>query len=275
MRKHWRRAAHFTVALSLLTFGLSGTPSSAQDPSSVRINEVESSDGSPGDWVELVNTGSAAVDVSGWVVKDNDDSHSYTISSGTSLAPGAFLALDVESSYGLGSPDSARLFQGSTLIDSYTWTDHADTTYGRCPDGTGGFTTTVAPTKGAANSCGGGQPSNGAWPGDSAVTTADGSNVFGENLSGLSFESPSVLWAVKNGPGTLYRLVPNGAQWSPDTLGRQVSPALREAAAATRTPKAWSSPPTGYSPRPNATTTTATPAALRSCASTPPPAPPH
>lgn len=57
------------------------------------------------------------------------------------------------------------------------------------------------------------------WPGGSAVTTADGSNIFGKNLSGLSFQSASVLWAVDNGPGKAYRLVPNGATWKPDSVG--------------------------------------------------------
>lgn len=51
------------------------------------------------------------------------------------------------------------------------------------------------------------------WPGDSATRTADGSGVFGKNLSGLSFENPQVLWAVKNSPSTLYRLVPSGSTW--------------------------------------------------------------
>ncbi|NGY58538.1 hypothetical protein G7043_06270 [Lentzea sp. NEAU-D13] len=54
------------------------------------------------------------------------------------------------------------------------------------------------------------------WPGDSATRYADGTNVFGKNLSGLSFESPSVVWAVKNGPSTLYRLVPSGSTWKVD-----------------------------------------------------------
>ncbi|MFS8101443.1 esterase-like activity of phytase family protein [Lentzea alba] len=54
------------------------------------------------------------------------------------------------------------------------------------------------------------------WPGDSATKTADGTNVFGTNLSGLSFESPNVVWAVKNGPSTLYRLVPSGSTWKVD-----------------------------------------------------------
>ncbi|MFK4083438.1 discoidin domain-containing protein [Kribbella sp. NPDC020789] len=57
------------------------------------------------------------------------------------------------------------------------------------------------------------------WPGDATVTVADGSNVFGQNLSGLTFESPDVLWAVKNGPSTLYRLTRDGALWRPDSIG--------------------------------------------------------
>ena len=217
MRTNRRRRAQITAAaLSVLVLGLAGPPASAQDSSGVRINEVESSGGSPGDWVELVNTGGTAVDVSGWIVKDDDNSHSYKIASGTSMAPGGYLALDVESSYGLGSADSARLFRadGSTLVDSYSWSDHASTTYGRCPDGTGAFATTTASTKGGPNACAGSQ---GAWPGGSSVTTADASDVFGENLSGLSFESQSVLWAVDNGPGKLYRLVPERHDVAPDT----------------------------------------------------------
>ncbi|WP_185445590.1 hypothetical protein [Kribbella qitaiheensis] len=53
------------------------------------------------------------------------------------------------------------------------------------------------------------------WPGGSSVSTADGSNVFGSNLSGLSFQSPTVVWAVKNGPGMIYKLLPDGAKWKP------------------------------------------------------------
>ena len=56
-----------------------------------------------------------------------------------------------------------------------------------------------------------------AWPGGAQVATADGSGVFGSNLSGLSYESPQVLWAINNGPSRLYRLVPDGAKWRPDT----------------------------------------------------------
>ncbi len=54
------------------------------------------------------------------------------------------------------------------------------------------------------------------WPGDSAARAADGTGVFGKNLSGLSFESADVVWAVKNSPPTLYRLVPGGGMWKVD-----------------------------------------------------------
>lgn len=55
-----------------------------------------------------------------------------------------------------------------------------------------------------------------AWPGSSATQPADAKDTFDSNLSGLSFESENVVWAVQNGPSTLYRLVPNGTQWKVD-----------------------------------------------------------
>lgn len=60
------------------------------------------------------------------------------------------------------------------------------------------------------------QSSTAAWPGGTTVKVADEQDAFGENLSGLSFQGSGVLWAVNNGPGTLYRLVPDGANWVPD-----------------------------------------------------------
>ncbi|MBW8872112.1 MAG: lamin tail domain-containing protein, partial [Leifsonia sp.] len=53
----------------------SAAVTAAADPSIV-INEVESSppNGGP-DWVELKNTGATDVDLAGWSVLDNDDTH--------------------------------------------------------------------------------------------------------------------------------------------------------------------------------------------------------
>jgi hypothetical protein len=120
------------------------TKGAANDCSlALRINEVESSGGVPGDWAELYNGGSFAIDLSGFVFKDNDDTHAYVLPAGTTLAAGGYLVLDeAQFGFGLGSADSARIFDGSSaLIDSYSWTAHAVTTYARCPNGIGSFGT--------------------------------------------------------------------------------------------------------------------------------------
>src|SRR6185369_12139110 len=93
--------------------------------------------------------------------------------------------------------------------------------YGRCPNGTGGLATTNAPTKGGANDCPGGGLTALPWPGGADVKTVDGSSVFGGNLSGLIYEGadgakPGLLWGIRNGPGSLFRLVWNGTIWTPD-----------------------------------------------------------
>lgn len=60
-------------------------------PAAVVINEVVYRDGGAfsgsGDWIELFNDSDAARDVSGWLVKDDDDSHVYTIPGGTVIGP--------------------------------------------------------------------------------------------------------------------------------------------------------------------------------------------
>jgi hypothetical protein len=200
----------------------------------VVINEVESNGGVPKDWVEFHNPGTAPVDLSGWVFKDNNDANTYTLSPGTVIAPGGYLVLDetVHFNFGLGAPDEARLFDATgRLVDAYGWTSHAATTYGRCPDGAGAFATTLAPTKGAPNACGSvdagtpdmAAPVDGAialepWPGQDNVVVADLPNQFPQNLSGLTYEppagsNPGFLWAVLNGPGVLFRLVWNGTHF--------------------------------------------------------------
>ncbi len=217
------RCPNGTGAFTTTTSSTKGALNDCGNP--IKINEVESSGGSPGDWIELFNPGAAPVDISGMTVSDNDDSHDFVIPASTTLAPGAYyLVEEAAAGYGLGAADSARLFDTTgALIDTYSWTAHASTTYGRCPNGTGAFATTTSSTKGAVNACSGDVVS-GPWPGDAAVATADGANVLGGNMSGLVYEgsgsaTPGVLWAVKNGPGTLHRLVSDGTTWAPDTTG--------------------------------------------------------
>jgi len=228
-----RRFGALLVLLAIIVATLAWTPRPASaSAADVKINEVESSGGVPGDWAELFNAGATAVDISGFIFRDNDNTHTYVIPAATSIAAGGYYVLNEAAfGFGLGSSDSARLFDtnGTTVIDSYTWTAHAVTTYGRCPDGTGAFITTASSTKGTANDCSGpttttttpGSSSALPWPGDPAVRTADNLNVFGGNLSGLVYEgsgtaAPGVLWGARNGPGSLFRLVFDGTAWVPD-----------------------------------------------------------
>ena len=207
--------------------------------------------------MELYNAGTTAVDISGWLFRDQEDDHKYAIPPATMIAPGSYYVLEEAAlGFGLGVDDKARLFDdtGIAVVDAFAWTAHATTTYGRCPNGSGSFATTLSPTKGSANDCAtidagpapedasmpdasvdAGGPSDASadaandatirldpWPGADMVTTVDGMNVFGANLSGLTYQpagaGPAVLWAVRNGPSTLFRLVFDGTIWTPFSM---------------------------------------------------------
>jgi hypothetical protein len=140
------------------------------------------------EWVELVNVGSAPVDLSAFLITDGDSIPRMGLTG--SLAPGAFLLVTGKQSFdwehaagfpafglSLGnSGDKVMLWHvasGDTvLVDSYTYTSHegaADRSVGRVPDGTGAWAlfdaldpytgtlvpvgTGCAPTPGAANLC--------------------------------------------------------------------------------------------------------------------------
>jgi hypothetical protein len=62
------------------------------------------------------------------------------------------------------------------------------------------------------------------WPGEGTVAIQDSLDQFPSNLSGLSYEpasggQPAILWAIDNGPSTLYRLLFDGSTWSSSTTG--------------------------------------------------------
>lgn len=66
------------------------------------------------------------------------------------------------------------------------------------------------------------------WPGSQRVEIADETDEFGENLSGLVYDSNitdpdnTILWAVQNNPSTLYKLLWNEKNgiWLPDTKNK-------------------------------------------------------
>lgn len=176
----------------------------------VRINEVESDGGSPDDWIELVNPTASTLDVSGVVVKDDDDAHAYPIPAGTTIAAGGHLVIERAAlGFGLGDGDTVRLFDGDLLVDSASWgAGHAATTWGRCPDTTGAFGVTARSTKGEANVCSG-EIAVSAWPGSAEVRVLDSAPTFLEDSSGLDVQETkdgAFLWAVDNGEGRIWKL---------------------------------------------------------------------
>ena len=228
-----------TATMTVTASGKTATATVTVKAPGVVINEVESNGGTPGDWVELYNPTTSAVDISGWGFRDNDTTHVfYRIPAGTSIAPGGyFLVEEAQFGFGLGAADEARLInQYNALVEVYAWTAHATITYGRCPNGTGAFASTSTSTKGAANVCGAPPPpptpTSAPWPGTDDVRTVDSVNVFMTNGSGLTYEgasgsTPAVLWAVRNNPGTLFRMIKTNGLWKPDvangwTLGKAI-----------------------------------------------------
>jgi hypothetical protein len=210
-------ARAFAASLALVVLLLVAASSASAD---VVINEVESEAPNNGsDFVELYNTGPASVDLDNYVLKDSGNNNDFTIPAGTTILSHGFYFANVS---GLGASDTARLFTPAeaSLVDSYSWTAHAAGTYGRCPDGTGAFVDTSGPTPNVANAC---PFPPVAWPGGTAISIVDEVNAFsGGNMSGLAYQpsgsgAPGVIWAVRNNPGTLYRLLWNGTKWTPDT----------------------------------------------------------
>ncbi|HAQ59322.1 MAG TPA: hypothetical protein DCR63_02325, partial [Microbacterium sp.] len=204
----WARCADGTGDFVDLGVSTKGLPNACGNP--VRINEVESDGGDPGDWVELINPTTAALDVSGIVVKDNDDTHAYEIPAGTTIPALGYLVIEGGTlGFGLGKDDSVRLYEGEGLRDSTTWgPDHAVTTWGRCPDASGSFAATAESTKGAANVCIG-EIALEDWPGSADTAVVDEAPMFLADSSGLDTQVTSdgmFLWAVDNGTGTFWKL---------------------------------------------------------------------
>ncbi|NEA97821.1 hypothetical protein G3I78_01805 [Streptomyces sp. SID13726] len=144
-----------TLSGLLVTGVVVAQPAAAADPSgyqNVRINEVTSSNS---DTVELYNSGSAAVSVSGWKMSDDSFSAQSFSPSASSIPAGGFVTFD--SPKGLGDSDKLVVYtSGGTVVDRVDWAgDKAKPAMARCGgDGTGAWVTTTTATFGAANSGG-------------------------------------------------------------------------------------------------------------------------
>jgi len=123
--------------------------------SEVIINEVTSSET---DFIELKNVSEADVDVSGWMLTDNNpeaEGHIHTLPAESLLEAGAFLLLEKEGGHALslGNKDSVHLRDSSGfLMDTTTWSSgDAAISWCRTPDGAGPFGVCAEATPGASN----------------------------------------------------------------------------------------------------------------------------
>ncbi|MFJ9456784.1 lamin tail domain-containing protein [Kitasatospora sp. NPDC101447] len=163
-------------------------PAAAADPAgyqNVRINEVTSSNS---DTVELFNSGSTAVSISGWKMSDDGFTPQTFSPSSTTIPAGGFVTFN--SPKGLGDSDKVVIYTADgTVVDRVDWaTDNAKPAIARCGgDGTGTWVTaTAATTFGSANA--GGCPAS--IPAASKVrineVTADGADTVELYNSGTS-----------------------------------------------------------------------------------------
>ena len=106
------------------------------------INYNSSDDYNSDDWVELINPGEIEIDISDWILKDDDNSHGYTIPDETVIQPNNYLVLakdmdlfsssypDINNVIGpfdfslSGGGDQVRIFDNAgVLIDSVQYDD--------------------------------------------------------------------------------------------------------------------------------------------------------
>jgi len=122
----------------------------------VVLNEFQV-DPSSSQWVELYNTSASTVDISGWIIDDSGSpSTKYTISQNTILPSNTCLTFTSGNfNFNTASSDSAQLISGSTVIDVYSYSKSAGNgvSFGRIPDGTGGWIS-MSPSSGSLNATG-------------------------------------------------------------------------------------------------------------------------
>jgi hypothetical protein len=107
------------------------------------INYKSPTDFDAGDWIELHNPNSSSVDLSGWIIKDNDDTHEFVIPEGTIIEADGYLVFvrniaDFTSIYpevsnyvgeidfGFGLSDAVRLFTNDNVLEDEVYYESED-----------------------------------------------------------------------------------------------------------------------------------------------------
>lgn len=135
----------------IFLFVLFATPVHA----AVVINEFQIDPSGASQWAELYNKGPDTVDMSGWFIDDDGGTEKFTIPQGTLLQSNYCISFQSGNfNWNASSSDSARLLSDSLVMDEYDFSGSpgSGTSFGRNPDGTGGWTTFTSPTRDKLNS---------------------------------------------------------------------------------------------------------------------------
>ena len=162
MRKFYRctAAGIMSLALALNAAGYTPAPKADAAGNGITINEVcpkntvtPAPDGGLYDWVELYNSSSSSMDISGWGLTDKASKpYRYTFPSGTVIGAGQRLTVFCDADAGAANA-SIVPFGLSTSGETLTLTDASgtavstvtfeamasDTSYGQYPDGSGDY----------------------------------------------------------------------------------------------------------------------------------------
>ena len=162
-------------------------------PGDLVINEIVAKSSTEADWVELYNQSAKDMDISNYQLMDSKDTEAYVIPAGTIISGGEYLVFERDKTgensfaFGLSSEDAVRLIDDDgEVVDSTNWVDGEapeDKSWGRSPDGTGGFKTLLAPSKGSENqdNCGDGYIDAG--------EQCDTDNLNGTSCESMGFDS--------------------------------------------------------------------------------------
>lgn len=155
-------------ALGVAALATSGATVALAAPTepNLKLNEIET-DGSP-DWAELINLESSPLDISGFVLAGRGNDFRVSIPPGTVVQPGeVYVAEAAELKLKKNDRLSVYAADGTTLLDSHEWGDFHLSTWGRLPNGIGGFTPLSTKSKGVANPApsegGGVDPDDTSW----------------------------------------------------------------------------------------------------------------
>lgn len=121
----------------------------------VKINEFQIEPSGLNQWIELYNSGADPQDIAGWFIDDDGGSTKFTVPVNTVLQPNTCISFQSGSFlWNTASSDRAKLLSGDIVIDEYQYTKSPGSgiSFGRSPDGTGGWTTFSSPSRDKLNS---------------------------------------------------------------------------------------------------------------------------